>query len=97
MVGEEYDQAAERELYEELGLAAKPEKLVKLPASGRTDQEFIWAYRVRYDGEVVPNRGEIELGRYFQPVIVTGWIASRPDDFAPGFIECWKAYLDRCR
>jgi len=97
MAGEEYEQAAQRELHEELGIQGALERIVKLPASERTGQEFIWLYCARYDGEIFPNRSEIELGRYFQPVIVTGWIASRPDDFAPGFIECWKAYLDRCR
>ena len=97
MAGEEYDRAAERELREELGIAAELERIVKLPASERTGQEFIWLYCARYDGELFPNRSEIELGRYFQPAIVTGWIASRPGDFAPGFIECWKAYLDRSR
>ena len=95
--GEEYDQAAQRELQEELGIDAPLERVVKLPASERTGQEFIWLYCARYDGELFPNRSEIEFGRYFQPAIVTGWIASRPDDFAPGFIECWKAYLDRGR
>jgi 16S rRNA (adenine1518-N6/adenine1519-N6)-dimethyltransferase len=97
LAGEEYDHAAQRELREELGIEALLERIVKLPASERTGQEFIWLYCARCDGEILPNRYEIELGRYFQPAIVTGWIASRPGDFAPGFIECWKAYLDRCR
>jgi len=43
------------------------------------------------------NRDEIQTGGYFQPVIVTGWIAARPGDFAPGFSECWKTYLQRSR
>ena len=97
MAGEEYDQAATRELQEELGINASLQRVVKLSASERTGQEFIWLYCARHDGEMFPNRFEIELGRYFQPVIVTGWIASRPDDFAPGFIECWKSYLNRSR
>lgn len=97
MAGEAYDQAAKRELREELGIEAVLERIVKLPASERTSQEFIWLYCGRYDGEIFPNRSEIEWGRHFQPAMVTGWIASRPGDFAPGFIECWKAYLDRGR
>ncbi len=27
----------------------------------------------------------------FPSVAIDGWIAARPDEFAPGFIECWKA------
>jgi 16S rRNA (adenine1518-N6/adenine1519-N6)-dimethyltransferase len=97
IAGEEYDDAAGRELREELGIQSPLEKIGKLAASDLTGQEFIWLYRTVYDGEILPNKQEIEIGRYFQPVIVTGWIASRPDDFAPGFIECWKVYQQRCR
>jgi 16S rRNA (adenine1518-N6/adenine1519-N6)-dimethyltransferase len=97
LAGEEYDDAAARELREELGIDAPLEKIEKLPASELTGQEFIWLYRASYGGEVRPNKQEIETGRYFQPAIITGWIASRPDDFAPGFAECWKVYQQRCR
>jgi 16S rRNA (adenine1518-N6/adenine1519-N6)-dimethyltransferase len=97
LAGEDYDRAAQRELREELGIEAALERIVKLPASERTGQEFIWLYRAQCDGDIVLNKHEIETGGYFQPAIVTGWIASRPGDFAPGFSECWKTYLDRCR
>lgn len=97
LAGEEYNDAAQRELREELGIQAVLERIAKLNASAQTGQEFIWLYRARHEGEVFPNKHEIEMGRYFQPAIVTGWIASRPGDFAPGFFECWKTYLDRYR
>ncbi|HEY4283225.1 MAG TPA: 16S rRNA (adenine(1518)-N(6)/adenine(1519)-N(6))-dimethyltransferase RsmA [Chthoniobacterales bacterium] len=96
MAGEEYDAAAHRELKEELGIEVALERITKLPASERTGQEFIWLYRARHNGEMSLNRDEIEAGRYFQPAIVTGWIAARPGDFAPGFNECWKSYTKRC-
>lgn len=89
---EEYDQAARRELREELGVEAPLERIAKLPASERTGQEFIWLYRTRYDGELSLNRHEIETGHFFQPAIITGWVTARPRDFAPGFLECWKVY-----
>ena len=97
MAGEGDDDAAHRELTEELGIEAPLERVTKLPASERTGQEFIWLYSARYNGQMSLNRQEIETGRYFQPVIVTGWIAARPGDFAPGFCECWKSYTERCR
>jgi 16S rRNA (adenine1518-N6/adenine1519-N6)-dimethyltransferase len=90
--GESYDAAAERELKEELGIRVPLEKIAKLPASERTGQEFIWLYRGRHDGEFNLDRGEIETGSLFPPAIVSAWIAARPADFAPGFVECWKAY-----
>ena len=90
--GEGYDEAAARELKEELGIHVPLEKIAKLPASERTGQEFIWLYRGRYDGNFSPDLGEIETGASFPPDIVTAWVATRPDDFAPGFVECWKTY-----
>jgi 16S rRNA (adenine1518-N6/adenine1519-N6)-dimethyltransferase len=95
--GEAYDEAARRELQEELGIEAPLEPVAKLPASDRTGQEFIRLYRTDYDGPMSLNKLEIEAGQHFQPAIVTGWIAARPGDFAPGFTECWKAYLNRDR
>lgn len=89
---EGYDEAAERELKEELGIAVPLAKVLKLPASERTGREFIWLYRGRHDGDFALDRAEIETGRFFPPAVVTGWISARPNDFAPGFVECWKAY-----
>jgi 16S rRNA (adenine1518-N6/adenine1519-N6)-dimethyltransferase len=93
--GEDYDAAAHRELQEELGLNARLEKLVKLPASDRTGQEFIWLYRGELRGDLRLNRSEIETGAFFRPSIIDGWIVARSEDFAPGFVECWKAYGER--
>jgi 16S rRNA (adenine1518-N6/adenine1519-N6)-dimethyltransferase len=95
--GEEYDETAVRELKEELGVTTGLTRVVKLAASERTGQEFIWLYRARHNGEMSLNRDEIETGRYFQPAVVTDWIAARPGDFAPAFNECWKSYTERCR
>lgn len=89
--GEGYDEAAERELKEELGIKVPLEKIVKLPASEKTGEEFIWLYRGRYNGEFALDRGEIETGGFFPSTVITDWIAARPNDFAPGFVECWKA------
>ncbi len=91
--GESYDQTARRELEEELG--AKDvylRKILKLPASARTDQEFIWLYRGEISSNPAPNRSEIETGAFFPPAVVDDWVTTRPEDFAPGFIECWKEY-----
>jgi 16S rRNA (adenine1518-N6/adenine1519-N6)-dimethyltransferase len=88
---EEYDVAAARELHEELGVATPLERVLKLPASERTGQEFIWLYRGRHNGPFQLARSEIELGEFFAPELVSAWLKARPDDFAPGFVECWCA------
>ncbi len=43
-------------------------------------------------GDLAPNKCEIERGVFFAPAVIDGWTSARPDDFAPGFLECWKAY-----
>jgi len=91
---ESYDETARRELEEELGTSVPLTRISKLPASERTDQEFIWLYRGQ-GGDFSPNRMEIETGAFFPQTVIDGWVAARPEDFAPGFIECWKVYRQK--
>ena len=93
--GEDYDQTAARELREELGIETPLKRVAKLPASEHTGQEFIWLYEASYDGEMQLNPGEIEAGRFFTPEIVDCWIRARPNDFATGFLECWKLWREK--
>src|SRR5881396_2158646 len=95
--GERYDDTAQRELNEELGVRVALQKIAKLPASQHTDQEFIWVYRGSISGDLVPNKSEIEQGAFLPPSVIDGWTSSRPEDFAPGFLECWKAYRQQRR
>ena len=90
--GEEYDESAHRELREELGISAKLKRVVKLEASERTGQEFIWLYRADHEGPFCLAPAEIDYGAFFSTNLVTAWIRARPEEFAPGFIECWKSY-----
>jgi 16S rRNA (adenine1518-N6/adenine1519-N6)-dimethyltransferase len=95
--GETYDQTARRELKEELRVDISLEKISKIPASARTDHEFICIYRGMVTGDPLPNRHEIEAGAFFSPAVVDGWTSARPEDFAPGFLECWRTYRRRMR
>jgi len=90
--GEDYDVTANRELGEELGVSGELTRVAKLPASERTGQEFIWLYQARHDGPFELARSEIEYGQFFPTEVVSGWMKARPDDFAPGFVECWQAF-----
>jgi 16S rRNA (adenine1518-N6/adenine1519-N6)-dimethyltransferase len=97
IAGENYDETARRELTEELGIDVPLERIFRLTASSRTDDEFIWGYRGVVSRELVPNKCEIEKGVFFRPAVIDGWTSARPDDFAPGFLECWKAYRWKMR
>jgi 16S rRNA (adenine1518-N6/adenine1519-N6)-dimethyltransferase len=95
--GESYDETARRELEEELGVTVPLKKISRLPASERTDQEFVWVYRGEVSGNLAPNRTEIESGAFFPQTVIDAWVAARPEDFAPGFMECWKVYRRKKR
>jgi 16S rRNA (adenine1518-N6/adenine1519-N6)-dimethyltransferase len=92
---ESYDETARRELMEELGVSVPLKRISKLPASERTDQEFIWLYRGEVAGNLSPNRTEIETGVFFPETVIDGWVEARPEDFASGFIECWEVYRQK--
>jgi len=90
--GETYDETARRELKEELGVDVPLKRISKITASRGTDYEFIWLYAGVITRDLSPNKGEIETGVFLPPAIVDGWTSARPEDFAPGFLRCWKAY-----
>ena len=94
---EEYDHAAQRELQEELGIDVHLERIAKLPATVRTDQEFIFIYQGQHDGDLKTDSSEIDAIEFFPPEVVDGWIAARPEDFATAFLECWTTYSKTCR
>jgi len=89
---ENYDETAQRELKEELGIDAPLERIFRLTASSRTDNEFICGYRGVAVANLSPNKSEIAKGAFFAPSVIDGWTSARPDDFAPAFLECWKMY-----
>jgi 16S rRNA (adenine1518-N6/adenine1519-N6)-dimethyltransferase len=91
--GEEYDAAALRELAEELGITTPLTRVAKLAASAETGQEFIWLYRGEHDGPFSPAAAEIDGVQFFAPMPIAQWIERRPEDFAPGFIACWRAHF----
>jgi 16S rRNA (adenine1518-N6/adenine1519-N6)-dimethyltransferase len=87
---ESYQDCALRELQEEVGVETVLEKLGKLPASEITGQEFIEIFAGIQEGPFHWNHHEIETGGFFKLEMIDTWIATRPDDFAPGFVECYR-------
>jgi 16S rRNA (adenine1518-N6/adenine1519-N6)-dimethyltransferase len=92
-VGESYAACAIRELKEEIGAEVETTtKLADIPATERTGMEFVELHTANYDGKIRFAPDEIEVGQWFKPATVTDWVNERPQDFATGFIECWRAW-----
>ena len=87
--GESYEECAHRELREELGLTAALKELGGVPASEKTGHEFIRVYTGEADEVTDFSEEEIETCGFFPLALVDEWIAKRPSDFAPGFLECY--------
>mgnify|MGYP000985353457 CR=1 FL=1 len=96
--GESYENAAIRELEEELSLEVESTSLTQighLPASGATGSEELRIYAIQYTGQPVWNCYEIEAGRWFDIETVNAWLDSDHGkvDFAGGFAQVWAAFI----
>ena len=92
---EEYDATARRELAEELGVETELNRLAKISASERTGEEFIWLYCGQSGGPFHFPREEIDAVQFFPIEVVDKWNAQKPEEFAPGFRECWAIWREK--
>lgn len=91
--GEDYEWTAIRELEEELGVKnAEVQEVGRLAACENTGWEHLRLYLARHDGVVRFPCSEVEAGQWFSMEDVREWVEARPQDFASGFIECWKLF-----
>ena len=74
------------------------EELAAVEPLGSDDLiEALKPYRVLGNDLVVfhvLDPAEIETGGFFPTDLIERWRDARPGDFAPGFIECWKAFRE---
>ena len=90
--GDTYAATAPREIREELGVDAEVEEIASLAACAGTGWEFVRLYRARHEGPFRLPPAEIESGAFFTRGQIERWVAARPQDFAPGFLECWRVF-----
>ncbi len=91
--GEDYESAVHRELQEELGIAEAPLKFIaKLPPSEQTGWEHIGLYLAAHMGSVRYPCSEVECGLWLTQEQIDAWVEKRPEEFASGFLECWKVF-----
>lgn len=95
-VGESYADCAIRETREEVGIEITSTELAaQLPAGTHTDHEFVELHIARHNGPMKCFPEEIAYGEWFMPDVVSDWVQARPQDFARGFISCWKAWTQK--
>lgn len=89
--GEDYVTAAIRELEEEMGVTGvAPDEIGRIGPCAATGWEHVRLFMVRWDGTPRFPCAEVEAALWMQPEELGKWIAARPEDFASGFLECWK-------
>lgn len=83
--GESYNEAAPRELLEELGIHAAVTAVGKFSACPETSFEFTTLYHSASDDPISPDPEEITEIRWMNPAAILTWMQTRPDDFSPAF------------
>lgn len=93
--GEEYEPCAVRELGEELGLQDHQlTEVGKLGAHANTGWEHVRLFATLAEGKVRFPCVEIEYGDWFTMPQIEAWVTAVPEDFAPGFLACWKLWKE---
>ncbi len=92
--GETYDEAARREMQEELGLECALERLHKFPATEETAREHTVLYQAATDA--VPNIDpfEIDFVRYCSLAIVREMLLHEHERFSPPFVALLEWFFD---
>ncbi len=95
--GEDYDEAAARELGEEIGVTVEParlERVMRVEACAQTGWEFLRVYRLRHEGPFSLHPEEIDRGEWMTPAALTAWMRANPGEFTPAFRLIWERFVE---
>lgn len=91
--GESYDQGAQRELAEEIGVTAAPRPILKFQYEDAANRVNCRVYSCAYDGPLRLQAEEIVSGEWLDLDVVLERARQHP--FCPDGIEALLRYLDR--
>jgi 16S rRNA (adenine1518-N6/adenine1519-N6)-dimethyltransferase len=92
--GESYEEAAHRELGEEIGVDAPLSKFLKIEATPETGYEFLEVFVGLSEGPFRFAPGEVETGAFFSVEQIRRWLSQTPEEFTPLFREIASKYLN---
>ncbi|MGO8819662.1 MAG: NUDIX hydrolase [Desulfomonilaceae bacterium] len=92
--GETYNEAARRELQEELSIMADLAAILKVQACPETDNESVVLFEAHSDVPPVPDPEEICDGKFISPGELSELMKNDCDDFVPAFILLWDLYMN---
>jgi len=91
--GEPYEMSAQRELFEELGVHARLEKLGRFAACPDTSNEFTELFAAESDAALQVDETEISAVRWLQPSAIQAELAETPENFSPAFGLVFAEYM----
>jgi len=91
--GESYEQAAHRELAEEIGIDTQLKKFWKIEALPETGYEFLEVFVGRSEGPFRLAPGEVETGAFFPIDQIRQWLVRTPEEFTPLFRKIATRFL----
>jgi 16S rRNA (adenine1518-N6/adenine1519-N6)-dimethyltransferase len=98
--GESYEEAAERELAEEMGIKnVKLKPLIKYYSEETDEKQFVkkrfnTIFAAEYDGPVKIDQDEVSDFRWIDINELQDWMWRSPRQFTEGFIKALKIYRD---
>ena len=92
--GEDYDEAAPRELSEELGLSTDIERVAKFAACEVLGNEHTVLYRAVTDEQPTFDPGEVDSIEYCELADIRQRIETTPEQFAPSFAYLLNWYSE---
>lgn len=95
--GEGYEESAEREMFEEIGITAPLEYLTKLPASRDTANEFTVLFRAVTDQVPTFDPNEVAGGEYVALADLQRRMAAHPEQYTPPFRSLVEWYCREYR